>query len=211
MKVSLRNENRLRQDGFELVAGCDEAGRAPLAGPVVCAAVILPPKLRANGINDSKLLTADKRDSLHTYILKKALAYKIVSIDCSVIDRINIFQASLLGMKLAVENLELRPDYVLVDGNCKIPDLGLPQEALIKGDQKSLSIAAASILAKVARDRIMTALHNFYPEYNFKQNKGYPTVFHRQAIALHGTTKYHRRSFKIVAQANGLQEKLAFE
>jgi ribonuclease HII len=211
MKVSLRIENRHRRDGYALVAGCDEAGRAPLAGPVVCAAVILPEKMRGKGINDCKLLSPEKREELYAYIIKKALAYKIVSVDRCVIDRINIFHASMLGMKLAVENLELRPDVVLVDGNHLLPDLEMPQEALVKGDQKSLTIAAASILAKVTRDRIMTVLHQFYPQYNFKQNKGYPTPAHRQAIVIHGPTVYHRRSFKMIAEARALQEKLAFD
>lgn len=201
-------EKDIRSSGFKVIAGCDEAGRGPLAGPVVCAAVILPQKFRGNGISDCKLLSKYKRDELFEYIVNKAVAHKIVAIDQSVIDQINILQASLLGMKLAVYNMRGFPDFVIVDGNHEIPDLGLPQLPVIKGDQKSISVAAASILAKVARDRIMDSLHNLCPQYNFKQNKGYPTRAHKEAILKYGPCCYHRRSFKFISEAKGLQEQL---
>jgi ribonuclease HII len=204
-------EKEFKKEGYQVIAGCDEAGRGPLAGPVVCAAVVLPPRFRSNGINDSKLLSATKRDELFYYITSKAVAYKIVAIDQTVIDQINILQASLLGMRLAILNMRCYPDLVLVDGRQEIPDLGFPQKAIIKGDRKALSIAAASILAKVARDRIMQAAHEFYPQYNFKQNKGYPTRAHKEAILKYGPTSFHRRSFKFINKAKGIQEQFTFE
>lgn len=211
MEAGLRVEKDIKSAGFKIIAGCDEAGRGPLAGPVVCAAVILPDRFRGNGIADSKLLAPRKREELFNYILSKAVAHKIVAIDQTVIDQINILQASLLGMKLAIYNMRSFPDFVIVDGRQEIPDLGLPQLPVIKGDRKSMSVAAASILAKVARDRIMEKLHTICPQYNFKQNKGYPTRAHKEAILKYGPCCYHRRSFKFISKAKGLQEQFLLD
>ena len=211
MRIGIKTEREIRQQGFNIIAGCDEAGRGPLAGPVVCASVILPDKFRPNGIIDSKLLSEDKREELYFYIRKNALSYQIVAVDRDVIDQINILQASLLGMRLAVEHLKLKPEFVLVDGKQSIPDLVLPQKAVIKGDQKSVAIAAASILAKVTRDRIMKRLDRIYPQYKFAQNKGYPTRAHKEAIMKFGPSEYHRRSFKFIGQARGIQEQIIFD
>lgn len=211
MKASQRMEKQLRRDGLHLIAGVDESGRGPLAGPVVCAAVILPEKFRANGINDCKMVAPEKRIGLFDYITKRALDYKIVSIHQCVIDKINILQASLLGMRVAIENLQNPPEIVLVDGNKEIPDLEIPQQALIKGDQRSLSIAAASILAKVTRDRIMDMIDTEYPQYDFRHNKGYGTRAHREALMKYGATVYHRQSFKLEFDEKYIQEQLLLE
>lgn len=211
MRIGIKTEREVRQQGFKIIAGCDEAGRGPLAGPVVCASVILPDKFRPNGIIDSKLLSEDKREELYSYIIEKSLSYQVVAVDRDVIDQINILQASLLGMRLAVENLEIQPEFVLVDGKQSIPDLFLPQRAVIKGDRKSVAIAAASILAKVSRDRIMKRLDRIYPQYKFAQNKGYPTRAHKEAIMKFGPSEYHRRSFKFIGQARGIQEQFIFD
>jgi len=211
MRIGIITEREIRQQGFSIIAGCDEAGRGPLAGPVVCASVILPDKFKPNGIIDSKLLSEDKREELYSYILSKALSYQVVAVDRDVIDQINILQASLLGMRLAVEHLEIIPEFVLVDGKQSIPDLTFPQKAVIKGDRLSVAIAAASILAKVSRDRIMRRLDRIYPQYKFAQNKGYPTRAHKEAIMKFGPSEYHRRSFKFVGQARGIQEQLVFD
>ena len=211
MRIGIKTEREIRQQGFKTIAGCDEAGRGPLAGPVVCASVILPVKFTPNGIIDSKLLSEDKREELYSYIVSKALAYQIVSVDRNVIDQINILQASLLGMRLAVEHLTIVPEFVLVDGKQSIPDLTLPQKAVIQGDRKSLAIAAASILAKVTRDRIMRRMDRIYPQYKFAQHKGYPTRAHKEAIMKFGPSEYHRRSFKFIGQAHGIQEQIVFD
>jgi len=208
MKIRLEVERKYRREGYHAIAGCDEAGRGPLAGPVVCAAVILPPRLRSNGIIDSKLISENIRLRLYDYICQKASAYAIVVVSHQIIDQINILQASLLGMQKAIANLNLRPDLVLVDGPQAIPELDLPQAALIKGDQRSLNIAAASILAKVTRERLMRALHELCPRYNFAQNKGYPTAGHRRALLSYGPTEYHRKSFQLINQSAGIQEYL---
>lgn len=211
MRVGYKTEREVRLQGFAKIAGCDEAGRGPLAGPVVCAAVILPDEFKANGIIDSKLLTEPKREELYYYIQDNALAFQVVTVSQSVIDDINILQASLLGMRLAVEHLSDQPDFVLVDGKQSLPDLALPQKAVIKGDQRSVAIAAASILCKVTRDRIMRRLDRVYPQYKFAQHKGYPTRAHKEAIMKFGPTEYHRRSFKFIGQARGIQEQLLFD
>jgi ribonuclease HII len=187
-------ERRARADGFSLIAGIDEAGRGPLAGPVVAAAVILPDDMPECGINDSKQLTARKRESLYHDIYRHAVAVGIGIIDPAEIDRINILQASLKAMVFAVLNLEPGPDYLLIDGRFPIP-AGLPQEALVRGDSRSVSIAAASIVAKVTRDRIMRRYAGEYPEFDFAAHKGYPTQAHREAIRRFGCCPIHRRSF----------------
>ena len=200
-------EEKARRKGYLRIAGVDEAGRGPLAGPVVSAAVILPddPEGRAAmaayayEINDSKKLTPRKRQWLFDCIHNDAAGIGIGIVEAAEIDRVNILQASLQAMALAVSNLVPRPDYLLIDGNFPIP-LELPQESIVKGDAKSASIAAASIVAKVTRDRLMEAYHRRYPRYGFSGHKGYPTRAHRQAIASYGPSPIHRRTFKGVRE-----------
>lgn len=179
----------------KLVAGVDEAGRGPLAGPVVAAAVIFPQGCRLDGINDSKKLSPKKREELFYEIKESALATSIAIINAEVIDQINILRASLLAMEEAIQKLDTQPDYVLIDG--KYPILTqIQQESLVKGDARCCSIAAASILAKVSRDAIMDEYHAQYPHYNFKQHKGYPTKEHLEAIRKFGPSPIHRKTFK---------------
>lgn len=182
-----------------LVCGIDEAGRGPLAGPVVAAAVILDPAHPITGLNDSKKLSARRREALAREIREKALAWAIAEASVEEIDRLNILQASLLAMQRAVADLSLCPIKALVDGN-KCPKLDCPAEAIVGGDGKVAAIAAASILAKTARDAGMIALHAIYPMYGFDRHKGYPTAAHLAALRLHGPTLAHRRSFSPVAQ-----------
>ncbi len=187
-------ENSLYGKGYELVAGIDEAGRGPLAGPVCAAAVILPKDLVIDGINDSKKLTEKKRELLFDVIIKSAIAYSIEFVSPEVIDEINIRQATSLAMHNALKNLETKADYVIIDGNDNIP-YEIPFEYVIKGDAKSQTIAAASILAKVSRDRLMTELDKEYPEYCFAKHKGYGTKVHIEAIRKSGVSPVHRKSF----------------
>ncbi len=189
-------ERRAHQRGYKVIAGIDEAGRGPLAGPVVAAAVILPPEYENPEIKDSKQLTARKRDDLCEVIKQVALSTGIGVVEASVIDTVNIFKATLIAMREAVTNLSLTPDYLLIDGKCCI-FVPMPQEAIVKGDSLSVSIASASIVAKVTRDRIMEIYHRQFPQYNFLQNKGYATGEHREAIKKYGRCKIHRRSFVI--------------
>ncbi len=184
------------QEGYQLIAGVDEAGRGPLAGPVVAAAVILPPDYVNDEINDSKQLSAGKREKLYETINKDAVAIGIGIVDTEVIDNLNILQASLQAMREAVLELSTSPDYLLIDGLHKIP-LITPQKPLVKGDSLSISIAAASIIAKVSRDRIMEMYHRQFPQYNFRQNKGYGTKEHCDAIKQFGICKVHRKSFHV--------------
>lgn len=178
-------------------AGCDEAGRGPLAGPVFAAAVILDPKARIKGLNDSKLLTEEQRKTLRSIIEEKALAWVVSHIEVKEIDKINILQASLKAMRNCILQLKIQPEFVLVDGNKEIPYLQIHQKCIIKGDQQFESIAAASILAKTYRDEYMISLHEEFPHYGWKENKGYPTFKHRQAILEFGLCKYHRKSFQV--------------
>ena len=187
-------ENELYQKGFLNVAGVDEAGRGPLAGPVCAAAVILPADTVIDGINDSKKLSAKKRDALFDIIKETAIAYSIEFVEPKVIDDINIRQATSLAMHNAVSNLSVGADFVIVDGNDNIP-FEKPYQYVIKGDAKSQTIAAASILAKVARDRFMEELDKKYPEYGFKKHKGYGTKTHMEAIQKYGVSEVHRKSF----------------
>ena len=191
-----RFERKAHAGGYHWVAGVDEAGRGPLAGPVVAAAVVFPPDYVNHEINDSKRLSPRKRESLYERIRTDALAVGFGLIEADVIDRINILQASLTAMRDAVLELAPPPDYLLVDGCHRIP-LTTPQEAVVRGDAKSLTIAAASILAKVTRDRVMEIYHRQYPQYNFLKNKGYGTREHVQAIRECGYCKIHRRSFRL--------------
>jgi ribonuclease HII len=191
----------VRQCGYRMIAGIDEAGRGPLAGPVVAAAVILPPDYRHPEINDSKQLTPGKRERLHEVIKADALAVGLGVVEASVIDRMNILQATLMAMRDAVLDLSLLPDYLLVDGKNRI-DIRTPQETIIRGDARSISVAAASIIAKVSRDRIMEIYHRQFPQYNFLKNKGYGTGEHREAIRRCGPCKIHRLSFAVKASIN---------
>ena len=182
-----------------LVCGIDEAGRGPLAGPVVAAAVILDPANIISGLNDSKKLSAKRREALAIEIRLKALAWAVAEATVEEIDRINILQASLLAMQRAVEMLQVRPVHALVDGN-RCPKLDCSVEAIIGGDGKVASIAAASILAKTVRDAGMLELHTVYPMYGFDRHKGYPTADHLKALRIHGVSMIHRRSYGPVAQ-----------
>jgi ribonuclease HII len=189
-------ERRAHQRGYRLIAGIDEAGRGPLAGPVVAAAVILPHDYENPEINDSKKLTPRKRERLYKVIEHDALSIGLGVVEASVIDEVNVFQATLMAMKEAVSNLSLKPDYLIIDGSCCI-FVPLPQEAVVKGDSRSISVASASIIAKVSRDSIMEIYHRQFPQYNFLKNKGYGTREHREAIKKYGPCKIHRRSFRI--------------
>lgn len=175
--------------------GVDEAGRGPLCGPVCCAAVILDPEKPVEGVNDSKKLSEKKREALYETITQQALAYCVVFVGPEVIDQKNILWATMSGMKEAVEGLALKPDFVLVDGNRVPPGLSVPAAAQIKGDAQSASIAAASVLAKVSRDRFMLELDRQYPQYQLARHKGYPTKLHYELLAEYGIQPFYRRSF----------------
>lgn len=181
-----------------LECGCDEAGRGCLSGPVVAAAVILDPKKPIKGLNDSKQITEKTRNLLRSQILDSALSYGIGIVDHKKIDAINILNASFLAMHLAIENLSISPEFLLIDGNRFHPYKNIPHACMVKGDARFQSIAAASILAKTERDEIMENLHQEFPCYGWDSNKGYPTPFHRDAIALNGPSKYHRMSFQLL-------------
>lgn len=189
-------ENEKKAMGYNLIAGVDEAGRGPLAGPVCVASVILPDGAYLEKINDSKKLTDKVKDKLYDEIKEIAVAYSIVMVSHEEIDRLNILYATFKGMCDAVDGLSVKPDYVLIDGN-KISGMELPHECVVKGDSKSISIAAASILAKVTRDRYMMELDEKYPEYNFKKHKGYPTKEHYEALKKYGASEVHRKSFNL--------------
>ncbi len=176
-------------------AGVDEAGRGPLAGPVVAAAVILPEEYEIHGLNDSKKLSPEKRNVLFDLIKRSAVSFGIGVVEPEEIDRINILRAALLAMEIAVNNLSVRPDSLLIDGNTRI-SLSIPQQTVIAGDSACCSIAAASIIAKVTRDSIMDDYHRVYPQYNFDKHKGYPTKDHIEAIKKFGPCPIHRRTFR---------------
>lgn len=194
MKELWAYEQQQRMMGYNVIAGVDEAGRGPLAGPVFAGAVILPFGIEIEGLDDSKKLSEKKRDYLYDVIRKEAICWAVCSCDEKVIDEINILQASLLAMKQAIEQLSLRPEIVLIDGN-KCPKTEIPTMAIVKGDQKSASIAAASILAKVSRDRFMLQMAQKYPLYHFEQHKGYPTLAHRELVVEFGPCEIHRKTF----------------
>ena len=187
-------EKSATEKGYKAICGIDEAGRGPLAGPVYAAAVILPVDLEIPELNDSKKLSEKKREMLFDVITEKAIAYSIAFATNEEIDEINILQATFLAMKRAVEGLQIKADYALVDGN-RMPPLDIEGETIIKGDAKSPSIAAASILAKVSRDRFMYDLDKKMPEYCFAKHKGYGTKLHYECIAENGISKYHRLTF----------------
>ncbi len=193
-------ERQLRHENILRVAGVDEAGRGPLAGPVVSAAVILPDDCPIQGLNDSKKLSPTRRELLFEEIYASALAVGIGIVDREAIDRINILQASLLSMRMAVAKLSPPPDYLLIDGKFTLAHTATPQQAIVKGDARSASIAAASIVAKVSRDRLMHSYHRQYPLFGFDRHKGYPTRAHKAAIAAHGPCPIHRRSFRGVKE-----------
>jgi ribonuclease HII len=197
------------QCGYKMVAGIDEAGRGPLAGPVVAAAVILPFDYQNAEIKDSKKLSARKREILYDIIKRDAMSIGLGVVEVAVIDAINILQATLTAMRDAVSDLSIPPDYLLIDGTSRI-SLSIPQEAIVRGDSLSLSVASASIIAKVSRDKIMEIYHRQFPQYNFLKNKGYATAQHRDAIQKHGICKIHRRSFRGKRKAV-LQQNVAFE
>lgn len=191
---------RLVWDTPGLLAGVDEAGRGPLAGPVVAAAVILDERVRIKGLADSKQLTEARRERLYDEIRAKALCCSVAQASVEEIDQLNILQATMLAMRRAVLGLRLKPNKVLVDGN-RLPSLDVLAEAIVSGDALVPSISAASILAKVTRDRLLCELHLQYPEYGFDRHKGYGTVQHMEALKLHGAIAVHRRSFAPVARA----------
>ena len=190
----LKYEKEAIAKGYKSICGVDEAGRGPLAGPVCAAAVILPKGEIIEGVNDSKKLTEKKREALYDVIKEKAVAYSIAFATVEEIEEMNILNATMLAMKRAVEGLSLPADYAMIDGN-KLPDLNIPAEYVIKGDANSMSIAAASILAKVTRDRLCADYEKEYPQYGFAKHKGYGTKLHREMILKYGPCKIHRMSF----------------
>ena len=191
---SFEYEQKHRNEGYSFICGCDEAGRGPLCGPVVAAAVILPEDCVIEGLNDSKKLTEKKREALFEIIKEKAVAYGIAEATPEEIDEYNILNASMLAMRRAVEMLEPRADFALIDGNCS-RGFEIPTETVVKGDSVSYSIAAASILAKVTRDRGCIELDKLYPEYGISKHKGYPTKDHMDAVRKLGPAPIYRRSF----------------
>jgi ribonuclease HII len=188
-----------RRHGYTAIAGIDEAGRGPLAGPVIAAAVILPATFELPGLTDSKKLSAHKRQELYPLICTQARAFAIGLASAETIDRLNVLQGTLLAMQLAVSRLNIPADYLLVDGISKIP-LGTPQLTIKQGDSRSLSIAAASVVAKIVRDRIMCAFDRHYPQYGFAEHKGYGTAAHLAAIARFGPSPLHRKTFRGVRE-----------
>ena len=188
-------EKKLHSRGFKNICGIDEAGRGPLAGPVVIAGVIMPEDSMIEGVNDSKKVSEKKRELLYDKIIEEAISYSVAIIGQDVIDEINILNATKKGLTNVVEGLDVRPDLIIVDALEHIDTKGIPYESIIKGDAKCYSIAAASILAKVTRDRIMREWDLVYPQYGFAKHKGYGTAFHIQAIKEYGLCPIHRRSF----------------
>ena len=188
-------ENNLHQKGFQNICGIDEAGRGPLAGPVVVAGVIMPPNSMIEGVNDSKKISEKKREKLYDLIIEEAISYSVAIIGQDVIDEINILNATKQGVTKVVEELSIRPDLVIIDALEHIDTKGVPYEAIIKGDAKCYSIGAASILAKVTRDRIMRQWDEIYPQYGFVAHKGYGTAKHIAAIKEYGLCPIHRKTF----------------
>ena len=193
-----------------MICGVDEAGRGPLAGPLVVAACILPPFLRIEGINDSKQLSAKKRKELYKVIVKNALAYKIVFVTEEDVDSLNIYQATKKGMLMAIAGLKNKPDYALIDA-MPLGELEIPHNSIIHGDARCASVAAASILAKVTRDEYMEKMDIKYPNYGFKKHKGYGTKAHMQALEKYGPCKIHRKSFAPVSKFYSKQMSISFD
>lgn len=191
-------ENELYDKGVNYIAGVDEVGRGPLIGPVVTACVILPRGFKCEGLTDSKKLTEKKRVEYYDYIMEHALSVSVGMMSEKVIDEVNIYEATKLAMYQAISNSKIKPEYVLIDA-MKLEDLEMPSISIIKGDAKSISIAAASVIAKVTRDRMMIELDKKYPMYGFKKHKGYPTKQHVQAIEKYGILESHRKTFKPVS------------
>lgn len=190
----LKYENQAKSQGYSFVCGVDEAGRGPLAGPVYAAAVILPDGVIPEGVNDSKKLSEKKREALFDIITEEALDYSIAYATAEEIDDINILQATFLAMKRAIDGLKMKADYAMIDGN-RMPPLDIPGETIVKGDANSASIAAASILAKVSRDRFMLKMAEKYPRYQFEKHKGYGTKLHYQMLDEYGPSEIHRQTF----------------
>ena len=188
-------ENDLYEKGFKNICGIDEAGRGPLAGPVVVASVIMPKDSMIEGVNDSKKVSEKKREKLYDLIIEEAISYSVAIIDQDIIDEINILNATKQGVTKCVEELKIKPDLILVDALTHINTKGIPYDSIIKGDAKCYNIAAASIIAKVTRDRIMRQWDEIYPQYGFINHKGYGTAKHIEAIKKYGLTPIHRRSF----------------
>ena len=188
-------ENELHEKGFKNICGIDEAGRGPLAGPVVIASVIMPADSMIEGVNDSKKVSEKKREKLYDQIIEEAISYGVAIIGQDKIDNINILNATKKGLTMSLKELTVKPDLILVDALEHIDTLGIPYEAIIKGDAKAYSIAAASIIAKVTRDRIMREYDEVYPEYGFAKHKGYGTAMHIPAIKEHGPCPLHRKTF----------------
>jgi ribonuclease HII len=199
---TLEREWALWAEGHEVVAGIDEVGRGPLAGPVIAAAVVfLPGQLPIDGLRDSKQLTPRQRERLASAVKSQALAWAVGAASVKEIDKLNIRRATALAMRRALANMPFLPDHVLIDGN-PVPELGSPHEAIVKGDRKCLSIAAASVIAKCLRDHLMIILAKRHPQFSWEKNKGYGTAVHLQALDEYGPTAHHRRTFSPVAQGN---------
>ncbi|MCX6171498.1 MAG: ribonuclease HII [Flavobacterium sp.] len=191
---------RLKFSDFKIECGTDEAGRGCLAGPVTAAAVILPENFELSLLNDSKQLTEKIREKLKPIIEEKAISFSVTHLEPKIIDEINILNASIKAMQKSILKLKPTPYYIIVDGNRFKPVNDIPFSTIIKGDSKFMSIAAASVLAKTYRDEYMNKIHEEFPMYNWKKNKGYPTMEHREAIRKYGTTKYHRMSFRLLPE-----------
>lgn len=189
---------KLKFSDFSLEAGTDEAGRGCLSGPVVAAAVILPEDFEHPLLNDSKQLSEKQRKELKPFIEEHALAFGVSFIHQNEVDELNVLQASITGMHRSLDLLKTTPEFIIIDGNKFKPYKDIPFETIVKGDAKYMSIAAASVLAKTYRDEFMEKIHEEFPDYNWKKNKGYPTKEHRKAIEIHGATPYHRMSFKLL-------------
>ena len=210
MKTFQKIEREFFKKGFRLIAGVDEAGRGPLAGPVVAASVVFDERIEIDGINDSKKLTSKEREQLEKEIKQKALAYSIFVVDVDEINKLNILRSSLFAMEQSILQLELKPDLILVDGNYKL-NLSIENQPIVKGDSKCFSIAAASILAKTYRDRLMIELSEKFPEYKFHKNKGYPTREHIEAILKFGPCEIHRKKFlRKIYERKSEQQKIIF-
>jgi len=191
---------RLKFSDLEIECGTDEAGRGCLAGPVTAAAIILPEKFELSLLNDSKQLSEKTREKLKPIIEEKAISFSVTHLEPLIIDEINILNASIKAMQKSILKLDPTPNYIIVDGNRFKPINNIPFSTIIKGDSKYMSIAAASVLAKTYRDEYMNKIHEEFPMYNWKKNKGYPTIEHREAIKKYGVTKYHRMSFRLLPE-----------